>query len=87
MHPFVMGEMVLGGLSTREEALFARLPVAPVVPHEDALALVRQRKLTRRGVGWIDVHLLASALLSGATVWTADADLAVAAAALGVAGL
>jgi predicted nucleic acid-binding protein len=86
MHPFVVGELVLGGLSTREEALFARLPPAPVVPHEDVLALVRQRKLMRRGVGWVDAHLLASALLARAAVWTADADLSAAAAALGVAG-
>jgi hypothetical protein len=56
------------------------------LPHDDVLALVRQRKLMRRGVGWIDAHLLASALLSGAAVWTADADLSAAATALGVAG-
>lgn len=32
MHPFIMGELVLGGLATRKERLFARLPLAPVVP-------------------------------------------------------
>jgi predicted nucleic acid-binding protein len=85
-HPFVVGELVLGGLATREETLIARLPAAPVVPHDDVLALVRRRKLARRGIGWIDAHLLASALTSGAAVWTADTDLSSAAASLGVAG-
>jgi predicted nucleic acid-binding protein len=83
-HPFVLGELVLGGLSAREERLFRRLPTAGVVPHEEVLALVRQRRLVRRGVGWIDAHLLASALVSRAEVWAVDAALTSAAAALNV---
>ena len=84
VHPFVVGELVLGGLSTREEALFARLPAAAVVPHDEVLAFIRRRKLTRRGIGWVDVHLLASALTSGAALWSVDADLSAAAEELGV---
>lgn len=84
-HPFVLGELVLGGLSAREEGLFARLPDADVIPHEDVLALVRHRRLARRGIGWVDAHLLASALTSRATLWTVDADLVAAARDLGVA--
>lgn len=83
-HPFVMGELVLGGLSTGEEALFGRLPSAAVVPHDEVLALVRRRRLVRRGIGWVDAHLLASALTSNAVLWTADADLSAAAADLSV---
>ena len=86
VHPFVVGELVLGGLSTREEALLARLPGAAVVPHDEVLALVRRRRLMRRGIGWTDAHLLASSLASGALLWTADADLSSTAAALGVGG-
>jgi predicted nucleic acid-binding protein len=85
IHPFVVGEMVLGGLSVREEALFARLPSAGMVPHLEVLALVRQRRLTRRGIGWVDAHLLASALTSSAALWSTDTDLSAAAADLGVA--
>jgi hypothetical protein len=84
VHPFVVGEMVLGGLSAREEALFGRLPAAAVVPHDEVLAFIRRRKLTRRGIGWVDVHLLASALTSGAALWSVDGDLAAAAGGLGV---
>lgn len=82
-HPFILGELVLGGLSASEEILFARLPTASVVPHEEVLALVRGRRLMRRGIGWIDAHLLASALASGAELWTADAALSSAAEAAG----
>jgi predicted nucleic acid-binding protein len=84
LHPFIVGEMVLGGLSAREERLFDRLPSAGVVPHEEVLGLVRRRRLARRGIGWVDANLLASALTSSATLWTVDADLAAVASDLGV---
>jgi predicted nucleic acid-binding protein len=84
VHPFVIGEMVLGGLSAREEELFARLPPAVVVPQEDVLAMVRRRRLTRRGIGWVDAHLIASALAAGGELWSVDGDLAAAAVDLGV---
>ncbi len=84
VHPFIIGEMVLGGLSAREEHLFVRLPSAGVVPHEEVLELVRRRRLARRGIGWVDAHLLASALTSSAVLWSVDADLSAVAADLGI---
>jgi predicted nucleic acid-binding protein len=84
IHPFVLGELVLGGLSAREERLFDRLPGAELVPHEDVMTLVRHRRLPGRGIGWVGAHLLASALTSQAELWTLDGDLAAAAADLSV---
>jgi predicted nucleic acid-binding protein len=84
VHPFVIGEMVLGGLSAREEELFALLPAAIVVPHDEVLAMVRRRRLARRGIGWVDAHLIASALASGGELWSVDGDLSAAALDLGV---
>jgi predicted nucleic acid-binding protein len=84
-HPFVIGELVLGGLSTREEALFGRLPSVAVVAHEEVLEFVRRRRLTRRGIGWVDAHLLASTLTCTAVLWSTDADLRSAAIDLAVA--
>ena len=84
VHPFILGELVLGGLSTREEGLFARLPSAGMVPHEEVLDLVRRRRLMRRGIGWVDAHLLASALTSSAVLWSIDQDLVAAAVDLSV---
>lgn len=84
-HPYVLGELVLGGLSAREEQLFARLPSMVVVAHDEVLELVRRRRLARRGIGWVDAHLLASALASSAALWSADGPLTSAAADLGLA--
>ncbi len=84
VHPFVLGELVLGGLSDGEQGLFDQLPDADLVAHEEVLALVRQRRLARRGIGWVDAHVLASALTSGAELWTADKPLSAAAGDLNV---
>jgi hypothetical protein len=79
-----MGELILGGLSATEEGLFGRLPAAGLVPHAEVLSFVRERRLVRRGIGWIDAHLLASALVSSARLWSADRRVAAAAAELRV---
>ena len=84
-HPFILGEMVLGGLSTREERLMRELPSAAPVHHDEVLAMVRARRLMRRGIGWVDAHLIASALTSSALLWTVDTALAAAASDLKVA--
>ena len=84
LHPFVLGELTLGGLSDREALLFERLPVAPIVDHAEVLAFVIERRLTRKGIGWVDAHLLASAILGNAQVWSADRALISAAHSLGV---
>jgi predicted nucleic acid-binding protein len=82
VHPFIIGELVMGGLSTKEEDLFQRLPAAQRLSDDEVLAMVKHRRLTRRGIGWIDAHLLASALASSAVLWSADKDLASAAVVL-----
>jgi predicted nucleic acid-binding protein len=46
---------------------------------------VRHRKLNGCGIGWVDVHLLASALVSRSPLWTADSRLEAIASELGIA--
>ncbi len=48
------------------------LPAAVSATHEEALWLIEDRKLWSWGIGWIDVHLLASALLSNCSLFTLD---------------
>jgi hypothetical protein len=77
VHPFVIGELACGNLHDRERilALMAALPAAPVAEHEDVMQLLDSRRLHGRGLGWVDVHLLASALLAGCGFWTLDEPL------------
>jgi predicted nucleic acid-binding protein len=86
VHPFVMGELACGNLKARARILsdLEALPSAVSATHEEVMRLVEARKLWGLGMGWIDAHLLASALLSNCPLWTLDGKLVQAAAAAGV---
>ena len=86
IHPYVIGELACGNLSKRTEVLnlLAALPVVPIAGHDEVLAFIERRHLMGRGLGWIDVHLLASATLGSTTFWTADKRLATVARELGL---
>ena len=85
VHPLVVGELVLGGLSAEQERLLQRLAQTGRVPYDEVLALVRRRRLARRGIGWVDAELIASCLTSGARLWSLDTAAAAVAGELGVA--
>ncbi len=86
-HPFVIGELACGTIHRRTEvlSLLARLDAMPVVANAEALRLVEERHLMGRGVGWIDVHLLASSLLARVRLWSLDRRLASMVRELGIA--
>lgn len=86
VHPFVVGELACGNLKRRDEILvmLEALPASPVVGHDEALRFVAARRLQGHGLGWVDVHLLASSLLGGCTLWSLDRRLAAAATDLGI---
>ena len=77
-HELVLGELLIGDRGGRAALLasYEKLFRAPTVSHSEVVELVRSRKLYGRGVGWIDVHLLASALVARTVLWTADPRLA-----------
>lgn len=86
-HALVYGELLMGdrGGRTRFLEKYMTAPQSALAPHEQVVEMVRARRLHGRGVGWIDVHLLASALVGRMRLWTADPRLAEMAAELGVA--
>ncbi len=89
-HPWVIGELALGQLSKREEilGLLAGLPQATLATENEVLAVIDLHKLHGRGIGYVDVQLLASTLLTPeARLWTRDKRLAAAALDLGQAAL
>jgi hypothetical protein len=64
---------------------YERMEQVPAVPHSDVVAFVRARKIHGWGIGWIDAHLLASALVGGVQLWTAHGSLGAIADELGIA--
>lgn len=86
-HPLVIGELACGPIRNRAEilAMLAKLETPAIASHEEVLDFIEHKQLWGAGLGYIDVHLLASALLSGIPLWTHDKHLQSAADALGVA--
>ena len=75
VHPFVIGEIACGTIRSRDEVLLLlrNLPRAPVATNEEVLTFIDDRQLMGRGLGYVDVHLLASAALGDDLVlWTSD---------------
>jgi hypothetical protein len=86
VHVFVRGEVALGRMHNRAEILarLQQLPRSTIAGHDEVLALIEARDLAGSGLGWVDAHLLASALVDGTRLWTLDGPLARAAQRLGV---
>ena len=86
VHPFVSGELACGNLKNRPVILsdLQALPWAKPASDEEVLQLIEDRRLWGRGLAWVDVHLLASALLSHCGLWTLDKKLGEAATEIGV---
>lgn len=77
-HPHVTGELACGNLRSRVTILqlLRDLPQAVLATEEEVLQCIEKNRLYGRGLGWTDAHLLASALLTPARLWTLDAALA-----------
>ncbi len=77
MHPFVLGEIACGNLQHRSAILteLSELPSAVVAENYEVLRLVEQHRLFGKGIGWIDAHLLTSALLTHCRLWSDDVRL------------
>ena len=84
MHPWVIGELACGSLSRRAEVLgyLKALPTLPVVADDEVLRFIAQHGLHGRGLGWVDIALLASSQKAGVQLWSLDRRLALAAQAL-----
>lgn len=74
IHPWVIGELACGHLRQRQQvlSLLGLLPTLPVAFDGEVLQLIEARALMGRGIGYLDAHLLASALISNARLWTRD---------------
>ena len=85
-HPCICGELACGSLKSRAATIadLNALPSAKLLSTADVLQLIEGRKLWGRGLGWVDAHLLASALVSNCQLWTFDNKLDEAARELGL---
>ena len=71
-HPYIIGELACGNLKNRNQVLFLLqlLPSATLASHEEILQFIEANQLMGKGLGYVDVHLSASAVLTGVQMWT-----------------
>lgn len=88
-HDLIYGELLIGDRGGRGELLrsYELMHRLPSVSHPEVVGFVRSHNLHGRGIGWLDVHLLASALVANVPLWTADERLAGLAGEIGIAYL
>ena len=84
-HPFIIGELACGTMKNRARVidLLKALPEVLLAEHAEVMQFVEEKRLYGHGLGWIDLHLLASASLNRANLWTMDRALKRAAEQLG----
>jgi predicted nucleic acid-binding protein len=85
-HPFIIGELACGNIANRTEilSLLKMLPMATAAAHEEVLRFIEHNRLMGKGLGYIDVHLCAAALLTNVQIWTYDRKLDEAGERLGI---
>ena len=73
-HPYIVGELACGNLNNRHEVLLLLqlLPPATLANHEEILQFIEENQLMGKGLGYVDVHLSASAVLTGVQMWSYD---------------
>jgi predicted nucleic acid-binding protein len=86
-HDFVYGELLIGdrGARTKLLAEYKMMRQVSLVANSEVVEFVKHHKINGRGIGWIDAHLLASAIVASCRIWTADRPLADVAQNIGVA--
>jgi len=73
-HPFIIGELACGNLARRDEVLeyLGSLPLAAVATHDEVMHMIDSQKLHGKGLGFIDMHLIASSFIDHVGFWTKD---------------
>ncbi|MBE0592331.1 MAG: type II toxin-antitoxin system VapC family toxin [Burkholderiaceae bacterium] len=85
LHPFILGELALGGVSASTLKMLQDLPQCRVASPDEVLALIAATRLSGRGIGYVDTHLIASARMASDTrLWSLDQRLNAVAGTLGI---
>lgn len=76
-HPFILGELACGSIKNRDEvfSLLDTLPACPTVTSSEFRVFVEKNKLMSQGIGFVDINILASALIARIPLWTTDKNL------------
>ena len=76
-HPFIIGELACGNMKNRKEILTAlqALPQSTIIEHNEIMIFIEYNKIMGKGLGYVDMAILASALVTNLSLWTLDQKL------------
>jgi len=74
IHPWIIGELACGHLTPREKTIQSLKELPQLLPArpDEVLVFIDANRLMGRGIGYVDLHLLAAVKQNGATIWTRD---------------
>jgi predicted nucleic acid-binding protein len=86
VHPWVTGELACGNLADRANTLYLlrALPQVHVASEDEVLFFIDKHRIAGKGIGYLDMHLLAAAALGNLKIWTRDKRLSQIASFLGL---
>jgi len=86
-HEYIIGEIACGTLKNRAKIIsyLNALPMATPAKHDEVMYFIENHCLMEKGLGYIDMHLLAAAFLSNIPLWTFDKKMSEIASSLEVA--
>ena len=84
LHPFVLTELILGGLKKDIQIRMENFVNVSILSEIQLRKFIAEEKLFVRGLGFVDIHLLASARIQNCNLWTFDSYLKKAADYLGI---
>ena len=73
-HSAVLGELAAGNMKNRVQVLsdLKMIPIISEIPSAEVMEFIDSRKLHGRGLGWVDIQLLASCIAGGRGLLTED---------------
>ena len=75
MHPYIFGELLLGGLSKRNEDLMSSLTFCNIIKTDKVYEFIKKYKANSSGLGWVDINIAASIFENSYELFTFDANL------------
>ncbi len=77
VHPFIIGELACGSMKNRYEILklLLNLPQVTVATNDEIVSFIDRHQLFGKGLGYIDVHLIASCMMDKINLYTRDKKL------------
>jgi hypothetical protein len=77
VHPYVLCELACGNFKNRNKIfeLLSHLPSIAEISTDEYFVFLENHKLYGLGLGFVDIHLLASSLISQCSIYTRDKTL------------